>query len=111
MMRRKADRAWIAVQVVEPQRLPLDQDNLEQPVANGNRSDPLPLLGRDARGQERLDATPVADEGERTVAGADEVTRAVDDLLQDRLEIQLAENAEAGIVQRQELLVLLCELR
>ena len=34
-MRRKADRARIAVEVVEPQRLPLDQDDLEQPVANG----------------------------------------------------------------------------
>src|SRR5215207_106642 len=110
MVRRKADGAWIAVEVVEPQRLPLDQDNLEQPVANGNRADPLPLLGGDARSEERFDPTPVAEERERTVAGADEVTGAVDDLLQDGLEIELTENAEPGIVQRQELLVLLREL-
>ena len=92
-------------------RLPLDQDDLEQPVANGDRSDPLPLLGGDARGEERLDATSLAEEGERAVAGADEVAGAVDDLLQDGLEIELAENAEPGIVQGQELLVLLRELR
>jgi hypothetical protein len=61
-MRRKADRAWIAVEVVEPQGLPLDQDDLEQPVANGNRSDPLPLLGGDARGEECLDPTSLAEE-------------------------------------------------
>src|SRR5919107_912426 len=105
-MRRKADRAWIAVEVVESQRLSLDQDDLEQPVANGNRSDPLPLLGSDARGEERLDATPVMEERERTVAGTDEVARAVDDLLQDGFEIELTQDAEPGIVQGQELLVL-----
>ena len=49
----------------------------------------------------------LAEEGERAVAGADEVARAVDDLLQDGLEVELTENAEPGIVQGQELLVLL----
>src|SRR5687768_17216404 len=107
VMRGEADRAWITVEVVEPQGLSLDQDDLEQPVANGDRSDPLPLCGGDPRGEERLDTPSLAQEGERAVAGADEVTRAVDDLLQDGLEVELAENAEPGIVQGQELLILL----
>ena len=90
---RKADRSWIAVEVVEPQRLPLDQDDLEQPVANGNRSDPLPLLGGDARGEECFDPPP-SRRRESAVAGADEVAGTVDDLLQDGLEVELTENAE-----------------
>src|SRR5829696_754403 len=111
MMLRKADRPWIAVEVVNSQGLALNQNHLEQPVASGNRSDPLPLLGHDARGEERFDAASLAEEGERTVASTDEVSRAVDDLLQHGLQIELAENAEPGIVQCQELLVLLSEPR
>ncbi len=111
VVRRKADRAGIAVEVVEPQRLSLDQDDFEQPVANGDRSDPLPLLGRDARGEECLDTTSFAGEGKRAIAGAHKVAGTVDDLLQDGLEIKLTENAEPGIVQSQKLLVLLGELR
>ena len=76
-------------------------------MADGNRSDALPFLGGDARREERLDAAALAQEGERAVAGADEVARAVDDLLQDGLEIELAEDAESGVVQRQQLPVLL----
>src|SRR5215203_648244 len=110
-MRRKADRAGIAVEVVEPQGLPLDQDDLQQRVANGNRSNPLPLFGSDARGEECLDATALAEKGERAVAGADKVASAIDDLLQNGLQVELTENAEPGIVQGQKLLVLLGELR
>jgi hypothetical protein len=76
-------------------------------VANGNRSNPFALFGGDARREKGLDPTPLAEEGERAVAGADEVAGAIDDLLQDGLEIQLAENAEPGIVQGKELPVLL----
>src|SRR5688500_19742040 len=105
-MRREADRARITVEVVEPQGLPLDQDDLEQSVANGNRSDPLPLFGGDARGEERLDAASLAEEGERAIAGAHEVPGTVDDLLQDGLQIKLTKNAEPGIMKGQELLAL-----
>src|SRR5829696_3447123 len=106
-MRGKADRSWIAVEIVKSQRLPLDQDDLEQPVANGNRSNALPLFGGDTRGEECFDPSTLAEEGERTVTSADEVTRPVDYLLQDGLEVELTENAEPSIVQGQELLVLL----
>src|SRR5215211_7166878 len=99
VLRGKADRAWIAVEVVESQGLPLDEDDLEQPVTNGNRSDPLPLFGCDARGEECLDPTSLAQQGERAVAGADEVAGTVNDLLQDGLQVELTENAEPGIVQ------------
>src|SRR5215207_11310513 len=106
-MRGKADRSWIAVKIVKSQGLPLNQDDLEQPVANGNRSNALPLLGGDARGEECFDPSTLAEEGERSVARAHEVAVTVDDLLQDGLEVELTENAEPGIMEGQEFLVLL----
>src|SRR5215204_3888329 len=111
MMRGKADRAWVPIEVVEPQGLPLDQDDLEQPMANGDRPDPFALRGGDTRGEKCLDATTLAEEGERTVTRAHEITRAVNHLLQDDFEVELTEDAEPGIVQGQELLVLLGEPR
>ena len=77
-------------------------------MANGESVRSASLLGGDAGGMP--DAAALAEERERAVAGADEVAGTVDDLLQDGLQIELAENAEPGIVQGQ-LLVLLRQLR
>ena len=80
-------------------------------MANGNRSNSFALFGGNAGCEKGLDAASLAEEGERTVAGADEVAGTVDDLLQDRFEIELAKDIKSRIVQSEEFPVLLCQPR
>ena len=47
-----------------------------------------------------------AQQRERAVAGADEVARAVDDALQERFQVALAQDAEPRAVQGEQLPVL-----
>ena len=67
-----------------------------------DRADPQPLLVGDAAGDEARDLALLVDRAEGGVLRADQVPDAVDDQLQDALDVQLAGDRAARVVERLE---------
>src|SRR3954462_14421701 len=70
------------------------------------RSQEGSLFRCDARNEEGLDPSLFAHDRECAVAGSNEVTSAINDELQDRLEIELTKDAKPRAVQREQLAIL-----
>ena len=83
VVRRKPEAARIGVDVGDPERAVLADDQPQQAVALGQGADRLSGRIVHAARDEALDPAIRVDDPERGVVGADERTHAVDDDLQD----------------------------
>ena len=106
MHRRVVGREAVGVRVPrdvrDAQRDAVADDRAEQAVTLRQRPDLAAQLRRHAAGDEALDPTVRVDDPERRVARADELAHAVDDQLQDAVEVQLAGDGPRRPVERVE---------
>ena len=85
--------------VGDPERHAVPDDRAEQAVALGQRSDaPTQVVG-DAARDEALDPSPRVDVPSAAYRGADEVAHAVDDELEDSVDVQLAGDGARRTIQ------------
>ena len=92
----------VGADVGNAERATLGDDQPEEPVALGQRAETPSLLGRDAARDEALDAPSVVDDAERRVLRADQAADAIDDELQDGLDVELAGDGADRVAERLE---------
>src|SRR5438552_3561431 len=110
-MRWEADRSRITRQIGHAQALTLLEHHRQQSVTHWRRADQRPLFGCDTRRDKGVDAARRRRDGQRTVAGVEQIGGVVDYLLQDDVQAELARHVQSGLVQREELAVLMPEPR
>ena len=104
VMGREAMAPRVRVDVGDPERSVLLDDQTEESVAAGQRPDLCPCLIGQATGDETLDDAVAVDDAERRVLGADQRTDLVDDDLEDLVHGQDAgDSAGRGVDGIQEI--------
>ena len=95
----ETERANVGGQVAQPQRRLQLAQVLEEPRSVGPGRELAVLVRREPGGDEVLDLPGLADGRDQSVAGADQRAGAVDDLLQDGVEVEAGADAHAGRAQ------------
>src|SRR5262245_28053582 len=99
MLGREAVALGMGCDVRDAERATLPDDQPEQAMTLRRIAESGTLLGRDPAGDEALDASLVGEDAERRVARTDERPDAVDDELQDGLDLEGARDRADGVAQ------------
>ena len=102
VVRREAGTVGVIADLADPVRPTLADDQPEQAAPARDRADPDSLLVGHAARDEAGDLPLLVGGAERGVLGADQVADAVDDQLQDALDVQLTGDRAARVVERLE---------
>ena len=105
MVRRKADRARVVGDLVQPQRLGVRDEGAEDPASARQLADLVRLLLIDSRVDEALEAlATLVDHAKGRVAGAGQGSRRLGELQQQGIERQLRAERNAGLDEAAEAL-------
>ena len=106
MVRRKADRARVVREVVQPEWSRLVDQHPEDAAARRRAAEQAPLLVVSPVVMKRRDAAVGPEHPERGVPGARDARRGLDDRLQRLVEVEPARDRDAGLDDLRELVVL-----